>query len=166
MEPFTLIAQNFWIIAIVVTCINFLMFKDKVKGYVKQNPELDIDYEKLFQHYFFWFNVPWIIMGIGLITRGVPSITDYFRPQDGNPFVLVWYISIFSLWTVGTYWLLFKGGAEMLTAYPGALKGKVTNPILIKILWVICIIWGIAAVIFLYNNDIPFLYQDGFKNVF
>ena len=154
MEPFTLISENFWVIAILVTCINFLVVKDKSKDYIKQNPDISSDYEKLFQHYFFWFNLPWIIMGIGIITRAVPDIFGYFRPQDGNPFVLTWYISIFSLWAVGTYWLLFKGGAEMLVQSPGVLKGKVTSPLLLKCLWVVCVLWGIAAVIFLYNTDV------------
>ncbi|MCK4994332.1 MAG: hypothetical protein KAS13_04705 [Candidatus Omnitrophica bacterium] len=142
MEPFTLIAQNFWVIAILFTSINFLIFKDKAKGYIKQNPELSNDYEKLFQHYFFWFNIPWIIMGIGIVTGGVSNIAHYFRPQDGNPFVLLWYISIFSLWVVGTYWLVFKGGAEMIIKCPGALKGNLRSPLLIKVLWLICIFWG------------------------
>ena len=158
MEPFTLIAKNFWVIAILATSINFLIFKDKAKDYVKQNPDLSVDYEKLFKHYFFWFNIPWIIMGIGIVTSGVPDISGYFRPQDGNPFVLVWYISIFSLWAVGTYWLIFKGGAEMLIKCPGALRGNVTSPLFIKVLWLICIFWGIAAVIFLYNHDIHLLF--------
>ena len=156
MEPFTLIAQNFWLIAILLTSINFFVFKNKARKYIKQNPDLSVDYKKLFEHYFFWCNIPWIIMGIGLVTGGAPNISCYFRPQDGNPFVLVWYVSIFSLWAVGTYWLIFKGGAQMLVKCPG-VSGKVTSPLLIKVLWLICVLWGISAVIFLYNHDIHLL---------
>ena len=141
MEPFTLIAQNFWLIVVLVTSINFLAFKDKAKKYIKQDQALSVDYEKLFQHYFFWFNMPWIIMGIGLVTGGVSDVVYYFRPQDGNPFVLVWYVSIFSLWVVGTYWLIFKEGAEMLIKCPGALRGNVTSPLFIKILWIVLFVF-------------------------
>ncbi|MFH1094058.1 MAG: hypothetical protein V1739_07925 [Candidatus Omnitrophota bacterium] len=166
MEPFTIIAQNFWLIAIFITGINLLIFRNKSKDYISKNPELAQGYEILFKHYFFWCNIPWIIMGIGIVTGGVSDIADYFRPQEGNPFVLVWYISIFSLWAAGTYWLLFRGGAQMLIKFPGALKGKVTSPLLIKVLWLICVFWGIAAVVFLYNHDIPFFYQERIKDVF
>ncbi len=166
MEPFVLIAQNFWVIAVLITGINLLIFKNKSKDYIEKNPGLAPGYAIIFQHYFFWFNIPWIIMGIGIITGGVSDITDYFRPKDGNPFVLIWYVSIFSLWAAGTYWLFFKGGDLMLVRYRGGLRGNVTSLLLIKGLWLISIVWGIASVIFLYNHDIHFLQQGNGNNFF
>jgi hypothetical protein len=62
----------------------------------------------------FWLNVTWIIMGIGFIIGGVPSIWNYLRPRDGNPFVLVWWTSVLALYIIGSYWIFLGQGAAKL----------------------------------------------------
>jgi uncharacterized membrane protein len=53
-------------------------------------------------------------MGIGFIIGRVPSIWNYLRPRDGNPFVLVWWASVFALYIIGSYWIFFGQGAAKL----------------------------------------------------
>ncbi len=36
MEPFVLITQNFWVIVILFTSINFFFFKDKGKCFIQE----------------------------------------------------------------------------------------------------------------------------------
>jgi len=155
MECFQLVAKNFWVLAIIITGLNFFLFKKQARDLIKTNPEFAPGFRKLFGDFFIWVNIPWIIMGWGMTVGTVPNIFYYFRPQDGNPYVLAWYISIFTLWIAGTYWLIFKGGAEMLTKHPLAFNQRISKPIYIKILWLLCLIWGLAGVIFLYTNDMP-----------
>ena len=61
-----------------------------------------------------WGNIPWVVMAAGYLFGGVPSLFHYFRPLDGNTFVLAFFASVFFVWTMGTYWLVFGGGAEMI----------------------------------------------------
>lgn len=56
-------------------------------------------------------SLPWVVMGAGQILGSTPSLWYYFRPQDGNPFVLVWFALIFLLWCVYAWWIFFAGGA-------------------------------------------------------
>jgi hypothetical protein len=162
MKMFDFISKYFWLIAIGVTVINALIFKSRAKKHIKENPKLEEGYSTLFRGYFLWANIPWIVMGIGCTIGGVPSIWHYFRPRDGNPYVLVWFASVFFLWILGTYWLFQKGGTEILSTHPGAIilyygykTKEITNPTTIKIFWLLALAGGILGVTFMWFMDIP-----------
>jgi hypothetical protein len=162
MEPFGFISKYFWFVAIIVTGINLIIFRKRAQKYIKDNPQLEEGYATLFRGYLFWMNLPWVIMGIGCTIGGVPSVWHYFRPRDGNPYVLVWFGSLFLIWILGTFWLFFRGGAEKLVRHPGMIEFRygfkrknITNPVLIKSLWVLALAGGIVAVVLMWSMQIP-----------
>jgi hypothetical protein len=162
MKMFTFISKHFWLVAITVTVINAFIFQHKSKKYIRENPKLEEGYSTLFRGYLFWLNIPWVIMGLGSTTGDVPSVWHYFRPKDGNLYVLAWFGSVFILWILGSIWLFFKGGAEILSTHPGALTmhyglgtKEVTNPTSIKILWLLALAAGIFGVTFMWFMEIP-----------
>ena len=162
MELFAFISKYFWLVAIVFTTVNFFVFKRRSEKHIKENPELAKGYSKLFRGYLFWMNIPWIIMGIGCTIGGVSSVWYYFRPRDGNPYVLAWFGSVFALWILGTFWLFFRGGAEMLAHHPGAVefnyglkRKEITNPTRIKVFWLLALAGGIFGVAFMWFMEIP-----------
>jgi hypothetical protein len=116
MEPFALVSRYFWLIAIMVTGINGLIFRKKARKYVEEDPQLEEGYAALLRGYMVWMNIPWVVMGIGCTGGGVPSLWHYFRPRDANPYVLAWFGSVFLLWVLGTFWLFFRNGAEKLAS--------------------------------------------------
>jgi hypothetical protein len=103
---------------IAITCINVLYLKFHSRERIRQRPELAAGYQRLIWGYLFWGNLPWIIMGLGLELGGLPSIFSYFRPRDGNPFVLAFFIVVFAVWILGFWWLFFARGAEFLVEHP------------------------------------------------
>jgi hypothetical protein len=162
MEPFAFISKYFWLLAIAFTGINLLIFKRRSRKHIKENPIVEKGYSVLFRGYLFWMNIPWLIMGIGIAFGGVPSVWHYFRPGDRNPYVLVWYGAVFALWIIGTVWLFFKGGAEMIAQHPGALefsyglkRKEITNPKAIKVLWVMVLAGALCGVACLWFMEIP-----------
>ena len=160
---FEIMTNNFWAVAIIVTCINAVFYKHRSREYIKENPDLAEGYAKLIKGYLVWMNIPWIVMGIGCTVGGVPSVWHFFNPQDGNPYVLAWFGSVFLLWILSVYWIFFKGGAETLVKYPGAIqmhspmsKGKdITSPAGIKLLLCACLLGGILGVVMMWIQDIP-----------
>jgi len=61
-----------------------------------------------------------------------------------------------------TFWLLFRGGAEKLVRHPGAMEFRygfkskdITNPTLIKSLWLLALIGGVIAAVAMWSMDIP-----------
>lgn len=154
MTIFKFLSRYFWLIAILASFINYISFKNKSKRYIDKNPELEEGYKKILKHYFLWQNIPWVIMGIGMIFGKIPYIWSFFRPQDGNPFVLAWYISGILLWMLGSYWIFFNNGAETLVKYPGIFNVEIKKPIIIKIFWLIMLAAGVFSFIFIWNSNI------------
>ena len=83
---------------------------------------------------------------------GVPGIFDYFKPADGNPYVMTFYGSVFFVWILGTWWLFFRNGAEMLVDHPGLFNRDFQSTVTIKVVWLLMITGGIAAVSFLFSG--------------
>ena len=160
---FEIMSRYFWIVAIVVTGVNVAVFKARSARYVHAKPELAEGYATLIRGYLIWMNVPWVVMGFGCTVGGIPTVWHYFRPQDGNPYVLAWFASVFLLWIAGTYWLFLKGGAETLVKHPGAIhvhapftkSRDISSSLAIKLLWCACLLGGILGVAMMWSQDIP-----------
>lgn len=152
---FEIMTRYFWAVAILVTGVNVAILKARSTRHIQANPELADGYATLIRGYLIWMNIPWIVMGIGCTVGGVPTVMHYFRPQDGDPYVLAWFASVFLLWIAGTYWLLFRGGAEMLVKHPGAFRTNISSPTVVKLLWFACLAGGVFGVIMMWTQDIP-----------
>src|SRR6266550_3906914 len=144
-----------WLMFVVVTCINVLYLKSYSREQIRRRPELATGYRKLIRGYLFWGNLPWIVMGVGLELGGLPSIFSYFRPRDGNPFVLAFFGVVIAEWVLSLWWLFFARGAEFLVEYPGVLRGFPRSATLIRIYYCLGVAGGIAGVLFMWFSDIP-----------
>jgi hypothetical protein len=149
------IVRHFWIVFIAMTIFNALVFWARSRRYLADDPSLEAGYRKLFWGQLVWGNVPWIIMGLGCLIGGVPSVFHYFRPRDGNPFVLAFFASVFVIWATATYWLFARGGAEMIIRHPGLLNVNLQSPTVLKFLWCLCLAGGIAGAIAMFATDMP-----------
>ncbi len=145
----------FWLLAIGVTFLNGGIFWVQSRKEVKESPELEDGYRTLIKGFVMWTNIPWVVMGIGCLVGGVPSVFHYFRPRDGNLWVLAFFASVVLLWLLGTFWLFFRGGAEMLAKHPGFFHPPVRNPRLIKLFWFVCLAGGVLGVVVMVTLDIP-----------
>ncbi len=162
MDLFTIFSKWFWAMGIATTCANAIIYARRAQKEIRKNPELEEGYRTLIKGFLIWGNIPWIVMGIGCLVGGVPSLFHFFRPRDGNPFVLSFFASVFLIWVLGTHWLFFQGGAEKLAKHPGLItyhtfgkSGNITNPAVIKLFWLLCIAGGIVGAAIMFTVDIP-----------
>lgn len=161
MNIFDLMSKHFWLIALIATLVNWLSFRRDAQKQIEKQPRLRKGFESLILGYLSLMSLPWLVMGIGCTIGGVPTVWHYFRPRDGNPYVLTWFGCIFFLWVCGTFWLFFKNGAEKLAQIPGAVQFNsfgtikdITDPKLIKLIWVLTLIGGSIAVAIMWNSNI------------
>jgi hypothetical protein len=107
----TLIGRYFWVICIGVTLINF---RGLLSSALKTTLDpADKNKNEVLSRRILWaLLAPWLVMGFGQVFGGVPSVWSYFRPQDRNPYVWGWYLSIFLMACTFAYWIIFRGGAE------------------------------------------------------
>jgi hypothetical protein len=145
---------------IVVTIANGLIWKSKSKKYIAEKPERKDGYDSLIKGFLIYGNIPWVIMGIGMLTGMTESMFEFFNPSQMNPIVIVFFLSIIFLWIIGSYWLYFSGGAEKLVDHPGMItqteKGNEKFEIMkVKLVWGLGILGGIFGIYMMYNQDFP-----------
>jgi hypothetical protein len=155
MDLFSLLTKWFWAVSIIVTLLNTAIFRSRASRQIQANPKLQEGYRTLIKGLVFWGNLPWVIMGVGCVFGGVPSVFHFFRPRDGNPFVLAFFASVFLEWILGTYWLVYRGGAQMLVTHPGLFNLDLKTPRMVVLFWFLSLAGGIFAVIMMFSREIP-----------
>jgi hypothetical protein len=144
-----------WVPFIAMTFANAAIFKARAKRRVQEHPELEEGYQAIIRGFTFWGTIPWVVMGIGCLSGGVQSVEDYFRPGEGNPFVLAFFLSAFVIWTLGTNWILFRGGAEMLVRHPGLFNWDFTSPKQVKLWWIVYFTAGVSVAVLMFAQSMP-----------
>jgi hypothetical protein len=152
---FVILTKWFWAVCIAVTFVNAAIFRARASQHIRANPELSEGYRTLINGFVTWGNLPWLVMGIGCVFGGVPSVFNYFRPRDGNPYVLSFLASVVLVWVLGTYWIILRDGAAMLVKYPGLLNINLKSRRAVMIYWFLGLAGGVAGIIIMFSRDIP-----------
>ena len=142
----SLLFRHAWLLFIIVTCANGAIWWHRAKSRIAVNPQLETGYRKLIRGWLIYGNVPWLIMGAGILIGGVPSVFHYFNPRNG-PFVVAWFVSVVVLWMLSVYWVFFRRGAEQLIDHPGLLNIDSDKPWVIKAFFLLCLAGGVAGLL-------------------
>ena len=149
------IDKVFWVIAIVVTGLNALVLRSRARKEIARNPELADGYTQLFRGYLVFLNIPWLVMGVGIIVGGTRGVFDYFDPRSGNPYVIAFHLTIFLLSALAVFWIYIAGGAEFLVRYPGVLKYDIKSPLVLKLLFALMLLGSLAGEIVMWSGRLP-----------
>jgi hypothetical protein len=139
------IDRVFWLIAIAVTCANAYILYSRSKAEVARNPELKTGYDSLLKGFLISMNIPWLVMGVGMLIGGVQSVFDYSNPRAGNPYVIAFHSAIFILWALCVFWIYFEGGAEFLVKHPGWINYNIKSVLALKLLLALFLFGGAFA---------------------
>ncbi len=155
-EPqFPSVLRHVWLLFVVVTTANALILKYRSRRYIQQRPLLAEGYQRLFWGFLFWGNLPWLVMAVGIEFGGVPDMFCYFRPRDGDPYVLAWFAFVIADWLLGFYWIFARRGAEFLVEHPGLLRGDPKNPTMIRVFYCLSVVGGIVGFALMWTMDMP-----------
>ncbi len=154
MALFEWVYRYFWVIAIAVGLINTAITWYRLQNPMQTHPERVPGYRALLRGYGLINTLPWLVMGIGIVFGGVPDILYYLYPGLGNPYVLAWWgtLGLMHAWLIA--WLVWNGGAEMLIAHPGFLRGNFTSAKQLK-LYGLCSLAAITTVTVLIFSQTP-----------
>jgi len=155
MNVFNTISKWFWAGCILVTIFNGAIFCFRARKRIEKDPNLEEGYKKIIKGFVTWGNLPWVVMAIGCTYGGVPSVWHYFNPEEGNPYVLSFFASVILIWILGSYWILFRGGARTIVDHPGILNYDIKSTTVVKLIWVAGIFGGIIAFFMMFTQEIP-----------
>jgi hypothetical protein len=109
--PFQFFSRYFWVIAIGFSLINYVIGRRRIVAESSLNEIRRSDTLGLFGRLCLYSNVPWLVMGWGILAGGVPSVFSYFRPQDHNAYVTGWYACMLLLAIANAFWIVLADGA-------------------------------------------------------
>ncbi len=114
MNFFQLIGRYFWLVCIVITFFNYRQALGSTPaGGARIDPLRGVYLRRVAL-----FSVlPWIVMGAGVLFGGVKDVWAYFRPQDGDPWVLAWFATLLVLAIANAAWVFFADGARKVRQY-------------------------------------------------
>jgi len=152
--------EHHWIVAILVISLTGRVWWLMGKPYRDREAGLTAGYRRLIRGLLIWGNIPWLIMGAGMLFGGVPSIDHFMDLKSSNPFVLCWLASVGFVWAGGTYWIFARRGAEQLVRHPGLIPFPMVGPFMVKFMWLIlCACGALAVVTMLFQATTPLMIQ-------
>ncbi|WP_133166843.1 hypothetical protein [Solimicrobium silvestre] len=156
MNLFNLFGHYFWVISIVVSLQVFWQ-SGAVRERCKSDVEFAIDDSKVRWKLFLWMCAPWFAMGIGQRFGGVPTVWHFLKPGDGNPWVALFFLSVFGCWLLAAYWVYLRDGANAIVEHQliriNGLTGQVKlTPNKVKLVVALMLIGGIAAALTMFSN--------------
>lgn len=120
-DIFHFISKYFWLIALGFAALNYAKAK---RGLVAVAPSQAASLghehsegEVLLKRLAIGFALPWAMMGVGQLSGSTPTVWNYFRPQDGNPFVIAWFALNFATSCLYAWWVLFGSGASKMRTF-------------------------------------------------
>ncbi len=142
-----------WAFFLSMGLVNCFLGWRSVMSHIKNNDALKSKYRQLFTQYIIWTNLPWVVMGAGILLGKTQGVLDYLVPSSGNVTVMLWWVVFFVMNFSLAVWVFFAGGAETLEKYPGLptfLSGSASH---IKVMVSIAFIFlnFLAVIIYFYN---------------
>lgn len=113
------VARHFWVAFVIVTVLYARAWWREAQETMRRRPELVEGYRRLLRAQLTVGLAPALLMGAGVVLGRVRGVLDFLRPNEGNPFVLLWWGVVLSLVLILTGWVVLGSGAEMLERHPG-----------------------------------------------
>jgi hypothetical protein len=105
--PLGFVFRHFWIAFIVATSSNaWVAWQRSVQPRIDADPRLEGGYRALFRSSLVLMNVPWFLMGLGILSGRVSSVHEYLVPSSGNTAVVIWWGAMAAFAAAGTVWML------------------------------------------------------------
>lgn len=112
MSFFSIVGRYFWLLCLIISAINYAVGMRSLASMGPSDPRASAAAVALRRWFVVVSDLPWIVMGWAILVGGVPNIWYFFRPQDRNPYVLVWFATVFAIFVWFAFWVFILAGAE------------------------------------------------------
>ena len=168
MDLFHILGRYFWLLCLAIGAYQYVVGLRSLSSKDQNDPRASAEAIALRRWFAIFSELPWLVMGAGILIGDVPNIWYYFRPQDRNPFVLAWFASVFLLAFYFAYWVFFRRGAQKVVLlqpfewnwYRTSLRGTTRGTIAltegrVKFFAAIGPFWIAAWTYFISLGDVP-----------
>jgi hypothetical protein len=125
-HPGILLFRHAWLLFVLVTCFNAAIWWYRARRRIAQDPGLEPGYRQLIRWWVICGNLPWLVMGAGILFGEVPTVFQLF----------------------------FRQGAEQLVAHLGLLNLPVERPWAVKTFFLLALAGGVLGLLTMLLGDI------------
>jgi hypothetical protein len=86
-----------WVFFLLMGLVNCFLGWRSLLTHIQNNEALKSKYRALFIQYAIWTNLPWVVMGAGILLGKTAGVLDYLVPSSGNSTVVLWWVLFFIL---------------------------------------------------------------------
>ena len=138
---FDFLAKFTWAIGLIFAAWEHYTWTTKKSQVVSKEPELARSYDRVMWGNTVFYSLPWLVMGIGILSGHVGTVFDFMRPRSGNGFVLAFYFVITVSILLLSVWVWAFGGALYLSPYmkrsPTYIKVQFVLTVVFLIFWIV-----------------------------
>jgi hypothetical protein len=114
VDIFDIVGKNFWLICLGFSAYNFIVNTRRLDAAPAYDEGARREAKAFLRGFAMASAIPWLVMGVGQLFGGIPTVWHYFRPQDGNPYVWAFIGAIFLESLLFAYWVHFRSGASRI----------------------------------------------------
>ncbi len=111
---FGYIDQYFWVLCLALAGYQYLGARRRVLSTLQRIPGKSRAALAYLRWYIWGTAFPWVVMGCRQLSGSTPTIWYYFRPQDGNPYVLAWVAVLLLTARLFACWVFLADGARKI----------------------------------------------------
>ena len=116
MDLFHILGRYFWLMCLVLSAYQYFTGLRSLASMDSTDLRASSEAIGLRRWFLIVADLPWVVMGWGILIGGVPNLWAFFRRQDRNPYVLAWFVTIFAVALWFAFWVFFLGGAEKMVS--------------------------------------------------
>jgi len=106
----------FWLIALAIALVNHFLAMRRIER-SRERPEVVAAARRFLPVMTGLQVVMWGVMGMGVVSGSTRSVFSFFRPQDGNPFVLFFVGFAIAVSLAHAWYVLFSDGAFVIWSF-------------------------------------------------
>lgn len=114
-----LLERYFWVLLIAAHSFNGLVTYWRTRKFRKKKPELTRGYKQFLRWWLTLGNLPWVVIGLGILSKVTPNIWESTNLENPNPVSISFVASVFLIFIISTVWMLFGKGPDFFEKHPG-----------------------------------------------
>jgi hypothetical protein len=163
-----IVGRYFWLLCLGISAYQYVVGIRALRSRDPDDPRASAEAIVLRRWFIILSDLPWVVMGWGVLVGRVPNIWYFFRPQDRNPYVVGWFATLFILAFGFAFWVFFLEGAEKVvvlqpvdfkwyrTGLRGTTRGTVELTVgRVKLFAAIGPVWIAAWTLLVWSMDAP-----------
>jgi len=149
MDTFEAIIRHLWAVIIIVNLLNVTLLKKRIKEHIAEDAGLAAGYNSLLKKFAIYLNLPWALMGAGVMVGRIESFPDIFMIKGNDPFILGWWIALMLEIAFINYWVSYRDGAATLLKYNRAHGLVFNTPEQMRTFFAVCMAGTVVGFLFI-----------------